>query len=87
MAPEQIVRISLDTLFCCVCGVPRMSESRSPSIAHGDDSLYEVVSHLGAALMQADRDDDPIIIEHVRSAHRLALGLHRKASNQERTDA
>jgi hypothetical protein len=32
---------------------------------------------LGAALMQSDPTDDPIIIEHVRAAHALALGRHR----------
>ena len=42
------------------------------------DPLYQAVAHLGAVLIQADRDDDPIIIEHVRAAHRLALELHRK---------
>lgn len=44
-----------------------------------EDSLLEIVSHLGAALIQSDHTDDPIIIEHVRNAHRIALNLHRAA--------
>lgn len=49
-----------------------------PVLPEEADALYQVVSHLGAVLIQADRDDDPIIIGHVRAAHRLALELHRK---------
>lgn len=56
-----------------------MSEPRSPSIAPYDDPLYEVVSHLGAILMQVDPRHDAIIIEHVQAAHQIALDLHRKA--------
>ena len=63
-----------------------MPEPQAPSIAPETDPLYEVVSHLGAILMQADQDDDKIIIEHVREAHRLALDLHRKA-REEHVDA
>ena len=63
-----------------------MAELRSPSSAPEIDPLYEVVSHLGAILMQVDPAHDAIIIEHVQAAHQLALGLHRKAE-KERTSA
>jgi hypothetical protein len=35
---------------------------------------------LGAALIQSDFTDDQIIIEHVRSAHQMAIGLRREAA-------
>jgi hypothetical protein len=59
-----------------------MAKSRSPSIAPETDPLYEVVSHLGAVLMQVDPAHDAIIIEHVQAAHEIALGLHRKAEKE-----
>ena len=46
------------------------------------DQFFEVVSHRAAALMQANRDDDPLLVEHVRAAHRLALDLHRQAERE-----
>jgi hypothetical protein len=54
----------------------------SPSIAPNasDQDLLEIITHLGAALIQAAPTDDVIIIDHVRSAHRLALDLRRDAA-------
>lgn len=49
-----------------------------PNPTEPDNHLVEVISHLGAALMQADHTDDQIIIEHVRAAHALAIEQHRK---------
>ena len=50
----------------------------APPIVPADDSqLLEVIAHLGAALMQADFTDDPIIIGHIRSAHTIATAIHR----------
>ena len=61
-----------------------MAEGQSPSIVPmDDDPLYEVISHLGAVLMQAERNDDPIIIEHVRSAHGIAVRLYRKSQREQ----
>ncbi|MDB5626133.1 MAG: hypothetical protein JWR73_1935 [Tardiphaga sp.] len=64
-----------------------MTEHPSASIVPDSDPLYEIVGHLGAILIQADRDDDPIIIEHVRTAHQLAMDLYRRASRREHTHA
>jgi hypothetical protein len=64
-----------------------MAETHSASIAPNVDPLSEIVGHLGAILIQADRNDDPIIIEHVRSAHEIAMSLYRLASRQEHVDA
>lgn len=53
----------------------------SPSLAPAaptpvsPDILLELVGHLGAALIQSDKID-PTVIEHVQSAHRLALDLY-----------
>jgi hypothetical protein len=52
----------------------------SPSIAPDQDPLLEIIAHLGAALSQSIPSDDPIIIEHVRDAHQLALELRRGAA-------
>jgi hypothetical protein len=53
-------------------------QDQAPSIVPADESqLLEVIAHLGAALMQADFTDDPIIIGHVRSAHSIATAIHR----------
>jgi hypothetical protein len=57
----------------------------SPSIAQNlaptanDDAVLEIVGHLGAALIAAAPSDDPIIIEHIRAAHGLALDLYRQS--------
>jgi hypothetical protein len=66
-----------------------MSERPSASIVPDMDidPLYEIVGHLGAILIQADRDDDSIIIEHVRTAHQLAIDLYRRAARREHVDA
>ena len=51
-------------------------QDQTPSIVPGDEHLLkEIIAHLGAALMQVDPTDDPIIIGHVRSAHSLATAL------------
>ena len=56
-------------------------QDQAPSIAPSqDDPLLEIIAHLGAALIQSDASDDPIILEHVRSAHQLALDIRRQAS-------
>jgi hypothetical protein len=53
-------------------------QDHAPSIVAADeDQLLEVIAHLGAALMQADFTDDPIIIGHVRSDHNIATAIHR----------
>lgn len=53
-------------------------QDQAPSIVPADeDQLLEIIAHLGAALMQADFTDDPIIIGHVRSAHSIATAIHR----------
>ena len=44
------------------------------------EPLLEVIGHLGAALIQTVPSDDPIIIEHIRTAHRIALELYRDSS-------
>ena len=59
----------------------------APSIVPADKGqLLEVIAHLGAALMQADFTDDPIIIGHIRSAHIIATAIHR-APIREASDA
>jgi hypothetical protein len=55
--------------------VPTISEA----IAGPNDAMLEIIGHLGAALMQATPTDDAIIIGHIKSAHLLALELHRNA--------
>ena len=54
----------------------------SPSIApdQPEDPLLEIIAHLGAALIQSQPTDDPIIIGHVRRAHNLAVDCRREAS-------
>jgi hypothetical protein len=56
---------------------------RSPSIAPdvdvaelGPDALLDLIGHLGAALIQSDKISDPTVVDHLHSAHRLALDLH-----------
>jgi hypothetical protein len=55
----------------------------SPSIAPNaaDEHLLEIIAHLGAVLIQTAPTDDKIIIDHVRSAHRLALDIRRDAAH------
>ena len=65
-----------------------MSEPRSPSIASGDDPLYEVISHLAVAMQQSFRIDDDLTVDHIEAAHRIALELYRKGqADKERADA
>lgn len=40
------------------------------------DTLLDLVGHLGAALIQSDKITDPVVIDHLQSAHRLALDLY-----------
>jgi hypothetical protein len=60
----------------------------NPSIASNlaraanDDDVLEIVGHLGAALIQAAPSDDPMIIEHIRAAHGLALDLYRQSGRR-----
>jgi hypothetical protein len=62
-------------------------QDHAPSIVPADEGqLLEVIAHLGAALMQADFTDDPIIIGHIRSAHTIATAIHR-APVREATNA
>lgn len=42
----------------------------------GPDALLDLVGHLGAALIQSDKITDPTVIDHLQSAHRLALDLY-----------
>ena len=55
--------------------VPAISEATAGTY----DAMLEIIGHLGAALMQAAPTDDAIIIGHIKSAHLLALELHRDA--------
>ena len=59
-----------------------MAETQFPPVTPDTDPLYEVVSHLGAILMQVDPAHDAIIIEHVQAAHEIALNLHREARKE-----
>jgi hypothetical protein len=54
----------------------------SPSIVPENkvDPLFEIIAHLGAALIQSQPTDDRIIIGHVRSAYNLAIDCRREAS-------
>jgi hypothetical protein len=40
------------------------------------ETLLEIVAQLGAALIRLKPSDDPSIVDHVRTAHRLALDLY-----------
>jgi hypothetical protein len=53
------------------------SQDFGPSIVPDNDHLLEIIAHLGAALIQVDQNDDPIIIGHVKSAHELAMAMRR----------
>ncbi|RYH67984.1 MAG: hypothetical protein EON54_03225 [Alcaligenaceae bacterium] len=61
-----------------------LSPSIAPDIipADNDHAVLEIVGHLGAALIQAAPSDDPIIIEHIRAAHGLALNLYRQSGRR-----
>lgn len=66
--------------------------SDSPPIVPPDapweaDTLLEIASHLGAALIQADPADDRLILNHVRDAHQLAIDLYRKSQSDARSFA
>ena len=52
-----------------------------PGSLDREDQLREVIAHLGSALGQSDYTDDQIIIEHLRSAHHLALDALRSGGH------
>jgi hypothetical protein len=55
--------------------------NQAPSIVPSDgDPLVEIIAHLGAVLIQAGASDDQIIVDHVRSAHRLPLDLRQSSA-------
>lgn len=63
----------------------------SPSIAPemnaarvGQEALLDLVGHLGAALIQSDKITDPTVVDHLQSAHRLALDLYAWSSGSQR---
>lgn len=63
----------------------------SPSIAPemnaaglGPDALLDFVGHLGAALIQSDKITDPAVVDHLQSAHRLALDLYTSSGGSQR---
>lgn len=62
----------------------------SPSIAPhfqataSPDALLDLVGHLGAALIQSDKIHDPAVIDHLQSAHRLALDLYAASPGSQR---
>lgn len=63
----------------------------SPSIAPeidaaalGPDALLDLVGHLGAALIQSDKITDPVVLDHLQSAHRLALDLYSTSGGSRR---
>ena len=63
----------------------------SPSIAPemdaanlGPDALLDLVGPLGAALIQSDKITDPTVVDHLQSAHRLALDLYSSSGGSRR---
>lgn len=54
-----------------------------PQVSNPENSwrveLDEVISHLGAAVMQSTDRDDRIIMDHVKAAHEIAKIVRRKA--------
>lgn len=46
------------------------------------DPIEEAMGHLGAALMQATKSDDQIIMDHVRAAHKLVQAAYRAQRQQ-----
>lgn len=54
-----------------------------PSSARTVSAILEIIAHLGAALIQADPTDDPIIIiGYVGSADELTIELRRRAAQE-----
>lgn len=63
----------------------------SPSIAPemnaarlGPEASLDLVGHLGAALIQSDKIADPTVVDHLQSAHRLALDLYTSSGGSHR---
>jgi len=50
----------------------------------GPDALLDLVGHLGAALIQSDKITDPTVVDHLQSAHRLALDLYNSSGGSRR---
>lgn len=50
----------------------------------GPDALLDLVGHLGAALIQSDKITDPTVVDHLQSAHRLALDLYTVSGGTQR---
>lgn len=40
------------------------------------DTLLDLVGHLSGDLIQSDKIIDPVVIDYLQSAHRLALDLY-----------
>lgn len=63
----------------------------SPSLAPemdvaklGPDALLDLVGHLGAALIHSDKITHPSVVDHLQSAHRLALDLYTVSGGSQR---
>lgn len=50
------------------------------------DPIEEAMGHLGAALMQTIAQDDQIIMDHVREAHKLVQAAYRAQQQQQRDE-
>jgi len=50
----------------------------------GPDALLDLVGHLGAALIQSDKITDRVVVDHLQSAHRLALDLYSSSGGSQR---
>lgn len=64
-----------------------ISPSIAPEIdtaATGPDTLLDLVGHLGAALIRSDKITDPVLLDHLQSAHRIALYLYSSSSGTRR---
>lgn len=51
------------------------------------DAAYEAMGELGAALIQVNPSDDPIIVEHLRRAHATLQSAYREHQRAQRTAA
>lgn len=57
--------------------VPARLDPAEVTRAMADTTLREIIGHLGAADIVSLPSDDQIIMGHVRTAHALALTLHK----------
>jgi hypothetical protein len=60
-------------------GPPIVPDNSEFPILSEAESLLEIVAQLGAALILLKTSDNPTVIDHVRTAHRLALDLYGKS--------